>query len=304
MRPTVVVTGGSGLLALNWAVVRRSTERVVLCLHRRSVTLAGVQARFVRTDSVDSVDELLRDTRADIVIHTAGMTNVDACEARPDDAYAANVVLAETVAEAARRHGCVLVHISTDHLFGGASGIITETTEPTPTNVYGRTKAEAEQRVLNAHPEAIVVRTNFYGWGPPHRPSFSDTILQSLRGGRTISLFDDVRYTPILVDALIVAVHDLIAAGGSGVFNVSGDDSLTKHDFGQRVARRFSLDATLIDRGSLADQPQLAPRPRNMSLSNRKLAAVLGRDVGGVNAHLDVLFGLESEGRPHELRHV
>jgi dTDP-4-dehydrorhamnose reductase len=304
MRPTVVVTGGSGLLALNWAVVRRSTERVVLCLHRRSVSLSGVETRFVRTDSVGAVDELLRDTGADVVIHTAGMTNVDACEARPDDAYAANVVLAQTIAQGARRHGCALVHISTDHLFGGVDGIITEATEPTPTNVYGRTKAQAEQRVLNANPEAIVVRTNFYGWGPPHRPSFSDTILESLRGGRTISLFDDVRYTPILVDTLIAAVHDLVAAGTSGVFHVSGDDSLTKHEFGQRVARRFSLDAALIDRGSIANRPQLAPRPRNMSLSNRKLAAVLGRDVGGVNAHLDVLFGLEVEGRPHELRHV
>jgi dTDP-4-dehydrorhamnose reductase len=302
MRRTVVLTGGSGLLALNWAAARRGKDRVVLWLHRRRVALTGVETLFGDSDADAAVDRMFADLGADLVIHTAGMTNVDACEVRPEKAYAANVVLAARIARAAQRLGCGLVHISTDHLFGRETEMITETTDPTPTNVYGRTKAEAELRVLYAHPDALVVRTNFYCWGPPYRPSFSDMIISSLRGGRSISLFDDVRYTPIVADELVAAVHDLVDAGAAGVFNVSGDDALTKHEFGQHVANRFGLDATLIEAGSVADMPLLAPRPRNMRLSNKKLTATIGRAVGGVDAHLEELFVQEAAGRPQELR--
>jgi dTDP-4-dehydrorhamnose reductase len=302
MRRTVVVTGGSGLLALNWAAVRRGTDRVVLWLHRRSVALRGVEAVFGDSESDSATERMLGELGADLVIHTAGLTNVDACEARPDEAHVANVQLAARVARSARRSGCDLAHISTDHLFGGETGMITEATDPTPVNVYGQTKAEAEKRVQDAHPDALVVRTNFYCWGPQYRPSFSDRIISSLRDGRSITLFDDVRYTPILADVLAGAVHDLVGAGAAGVFNVSGDDALTKHEFGQRVARRFGLDATLIDRGSVADKPLLAARPRNMRLSNEKLTVRLGRAVGGVDAHLEALFVQEADGRAQELR--
>jgi dTDP-4-dehydrorhamnose reductase len=302
MSRTIVVTGGSGLLGLNWAAARRDLDRVVLWMHRRKTALAGVEAFFVDSDTDAAVDRMLGQAEADLVIHTAGLTDVDACEAQPDRAYAANVILAARIARSAHRHGCDLVHVSTDHLFGNEADFITEAAEPAPTNVYGQTKAEAEKRVLDAHPRAIVVRTNFYCWGPPYRTSFSDVIIDSLRTGKTIRLFDDVCYTPIIATALVAAVHELLNARAAGIFNVSGDDALTKHDFGCRVARRFGLDATLIERGSVADLPLLAPRPRNMRLSNRKLTDAIGRRVGGVDAHLDELFGQEIMGWPQELR--
>jgi dTDP-4-dehydrorhamnose reductase len=260
-----------------------------------------VETCRLRLDSRSELARVIEEINAAVIIHAAGMTNVDACEENPDGARYANVDLAVSVAAAARSSGCSMVHISTDHLFGGSTGLVNEDSEVAPVNVYGRTKAEAEARVLETYPDAIVVRTNFYGWGPSYRRSFSDMIIDSLRIGVPITLFDDVYYTPILADALVAAVHELVDAAATGIFNIAGDDRLSKHEFGLRVARHFSLDQRLIRAGSIEERRSLVRRPHNMSLSNEKLTDLVGRTIGGVDEHLNELRRQEDLGRAREV---
>ena len=73
-----------------------------------------------------------------------------------------------------------------------------------------KTKAESEITVLENHKEALIIRTNFYGWGLSYRKSFSDMIIGELRKGKRIKLFEDVFYTPILIDTLVKIVHSMI----------------------------------------------------------------------------------------------
>jgi len=165
-----------------------------------------------------------------------------------------------------------------------------------PVNVYGRTKAEAEVMVLAAHPEALVVRTNFYGWGTSYRRSFSDEILTSLRSGRSVTLFQDVFYTPTLIAPLVGAIEGLLAAGASGIFHVTSDDRVSKLDFGRILASVFELDAGLIQPGLIRDVPTLVARPLDMSLSNSKVRGVLGRAMGTVRAHVEQLCTQQLDG--------
>ncbi|MDA1082647.1 MAG: SDR family oxidoreductase [Gemmatimonadetes bacterium] len=289
MNGSVFVTGGAGLLGVTWAAAMRDRCKVTLGLHDRAIALRGVETRRSDLESVDALARTLDAVKAELVVHTAGMTNVDACEAEPECARHINVELAANVAAACRRLGIGLVHISTDHLFSQTGDPLREEDALSPVNVYGRTKAEAELRVLDAYADALVVRTNFYGWGPSYRQSFSDTIIKSLRRGDRPTLFTDVHYTPILMDALIAGVHGLVEKKARGVFHVTGDDALTKHEFGVRVAECFGLPAGLVQRATLADKPSLAKRPRSMMLSNAKASALLGRRIGGVREHLATL---------------
>lgn len=289
MNGSVFVTGGSGLLGVNWAAALRERCAVALGLHERTIVLRGVETRHNDLESVEGLARLFEETRCSLVVHTAGMTNVEACESNPARAGHVNVQLPVNVATACARLGIALAHISTDHLFSGNNALMTENDPVTPMNVYGRTKAEAELRVLDAYPEAVVVRTNFYGWGPSYRRSFSDTIIAGLRKGERLSLFWDVTYTPILMDALISAVHGLVERKASGIFHVTGDDRLSKYDFGVRVARRFGLDEQLITRSSMAENPEFVKRPSTMTLSNRKASSLLGRRLGGLDEHLALL---------------
>lgn len=304
MKPTLVITGGSGLLALNWAVAMRERFRVVLGLHSHRVACSGTESRPLDLQSIVRLRSAFTELRPAAVIHTAGLTSVEACETDPRRARHVNVELAGNVAQACAGLDLPLAHISTDHLFAGGEGHFTETHPPSPTNVYGKTKVEAEGCVLLAHPRALVIRTNFYGWGPSYRQSFSDLILAALRNRRPITLFRDVFYTPILSEALIMAVHELLERKAAGTFNVVADERVSKHEFGLRLAEQFQLDPGCIKAGNIADSAGLVERPREMSLSNEKICGLLGRKLGGVDEHIRRLMRQETLGLLREVQQL
>lgn len=304
MKDTVFITGGSGLLALNWAVAVRDRYSVILGLYDRDISLKGVKARYTSFESVDELLRVFEKLQPKIVINTAGLTNVEACEANPELAWHVNSDLSNNVAQTCAKLEIQLVHISTDHLFSGSTSLVDEEFQPDPKNVYGRTKAEAESRVLEAHPDALVIRTNFYGWGPSYRSSFSDTIIKALRTGNEIMLFKDVFYTPILAEQVALTVHELINAQASGIFNVVCDERISKYEFGQKVAKRFHLNVNLIKPVLFKDKPELVQRPYDLSLINNKTCDFIGRKLGNVDDGLDRLFQQEQLGNAKEIQNL
>lgn len=297
----VLITGGSGLLALGWACALRSSHEVVLGTHLHRVRLRGTVVEPVDLESEHGFAAALERHRPDVVVHTVGLANVDECECDLERARHVNVELAENVARAVRRAGIRLVHISTDHLFAGDRPLRTETEPPHPLNTYARTKAMSEERVLEANPDALVVRTNFFGWGPRNRRSFSDWILDHLRADRAITLFEDVFFTPILIEALARNAHELLGQGNNGVMNIVGDERISKYEFGRRLAERFSLNIDLLRRGSVAGAKLTAPRPADMSLDNALARKRLGRKLGTVDDFLNVLKQQETSGLMREI---
>lgn len=301
---SLLLTGGSGLLALNWARAVAREWSVHLALNERTIVFEGATGHQVDLGSASGFGQLLDQLRPDLVVHAAGLTDVERCERAPEQAHEVNVVCAGVVARSCAEHGIKLVHISTDHLFDGALAMATEEDLPQPLNEYGRSKAAGEQMVLASAPSAMVVRTNFYGWGPSYRRSFSDRILDALRRGDSISLFEDVHFTPILADALIDTVHALAATDASGIYNVTGDERLSKYDFGLRIADVFGLDGNLIRPGRLTDRVELTRRPQEMSLCNRKARDRLGHVLGNVSDHLERLAQLETDPLVKKVQHL
>ena len=301
MMKKILFTGGSGLLALNWAATIRDRYSVTMGLHERSVALSGVEAQKIDLESADAVARTLEAEEFDLVIHTAGFTSIEGCEMRPDRARHDNVILARNVARACAAAGKILVHISTDHLFSGNEQLVAENHPVAPQNVYGLTKAEAEFQVLESNPRALVIRTNFYGWGTSYRKSFSDGILDALRSGMEITLFSDVFYTPILIEVLAEAVLELVGMETFGIYHVVCDERLSKHEFGLRLADAFGLNRTLVRPGLFASRKSLVKRPHDMSLSNDKVCKLLGRALDGVDAHIARLRQQEQDGLAREL---
>ena len=280
----------------------RELFEVTLGLHQRSIVLDGVLTRTIDLESIDNLIQTFEIEKPDIVIHTVGLTSVEKCEGEPALSHHVNVTLAENVARACAKLNIRLVHISTDHLFAGQEALVNEKQPIAPLNVYGQTKAEAELRVLDIAPTALVIRTNFYAWGTSYRQSFSDAVLDGLRSGKGMTLFQDVFYTPILVEEAARAVHDLIAVEAAGIFNIVGDERVSKSDFGLRLAAQFNLDPQGISLGLLSDRSALVTRPYDMSLSNQKVCKLLGRKLGGISEHLAALHQQEINGLAQELK--
>ncbi|MDA8675807.1 SDR family oxidoreductase [Alphaproteobacteria bacterium] len=267
----VLITGGSGLLAVNWAAMRRHQDDIWLGLHHRQITMDNVQTISI----IDGINVAIDAAKPDVVIHTAAMTDVDACEAEIRKAMSVNCDLAESFAKAAYDNGLRFVHISTDHLFNGQHPMMKETAPCSPLNNYGYSKWLGEAAVLNAHPEALILRVNFFGWGPTYRPSFSDWILSNLSNKSAITLFDNVYFTPLYIRQLVEAAYGLINRKAQGIYHLTSCDRISKYDFGIKLAHTFGLDQNLVTPGSYHYENSV-PRPLDMSLSNTKTLKELG----------------------------
>jgi dTDP-4-dehydrorhamnose reductase len=179
--------------------------------------------------------------------------------------------------------------------------MVTEETAPCPVNVYGRTKAEAERAVQEAHPGALIIRTNFYGWGSPLKASLSDWLLAGLARGLRRPTFADVWFTPILINDLLEVVLALADRGARGIYHVAGADRVTKHAFAVALAETFGYPNRLLVPVQLADRPRAARRPRDLSLSVDKTTAALDRPLPGLREGLGRLLALRQAGWPARL---
>lgn len=302
MKEDILITGGSGLLALNWALNIREKFNVKLGLHNRNINLKGTRSILLNLDSKDYLIQALEALEPQFVIHAAGLTSVEQCEANSRLAKYINVDLTKNLATVCAKLNIPMIYISTDHLFSGNESLVNEDHPISPVNVYAKTKAEAEACVLDSDAETLIIRTNFYGWGTSYRHSFSDMVINHLRSGKKISLFKDIYYTPMFIESLVYAVHELVHKKAKGIFNVVGDDRISKYDFGVKLAKEFNLDNDLIAEGKIIDKSSLVARPHDMSLSNQKVSNYLGRKMGGLDEHILKLKAQEVNGLAKELQ--
>lgn len=300
----VLITGGSGLLATNWAQFAKTDFEVVLGIHNSVISIAGVETASLNLESLIELNEQIKAISPDIVIHAAGLTNVDGCERDPKAAHHVNTELARNVAEITSRLDIKLVHISTDHLFSGQASYAKETDMPHPVNVYAQSKLNAEHEVLKFNKNALIIRTNFFGWGYGARQSFSDWILDALRDNKMIQLFDDVFFTPIHTTRLAELTHGLIHKNASGIFNVVSDDRLSKYEFGLRLASEFGYSRDLISPSQLFSKQLLAARPYDMSLSNSKLKELLDIDRISIKEQFKLLNQQFADGSASEIKNL
>ena len=213
-----------------------------------------------------------------MVLHTAAVASIDDCERDPELARRVNVDATATVARLAADAGARLVHVSTDAVFDGTGGPYREDDEPHPLSVYARTKLASEQVALEAHPDALVARVNFFGWSRSGTRSLAEFFRNALVRGEEVTGFADVEFASLYHRDLADALLDASAAGISGVRHVVSSDRCSKYDFGRAVARTFGLDESLVRAGRLDDLGG-APRSRRLSLDSSAFAAALGRPM-------------------------
>ena len=290
------ITGISGLLGLNVALVARERVEVGGSFFSHPVSADGLDVYAADARDPDAMTRVLERARPDVILHTVGLSNVDGCEDDPEHAYELNVATAREGARLARACGARFIHVSTDHLFDGERAWRREDDALAPRNVYAKTKGEAEHAVLREHPDALVVRTNFYGWGTSVRTSFSDWVLRALTEGRPLTMFGDVHFTPILVNDLAELLLSLIEAKASGLIHVAGGERVSKYEYAVRAAEVFGLSADRV-RAVPADSVMLrAPRPRDMSLACGRAETILGRPMPSLRDGLLRLRALRGQG--------
>ena len=140
--------------------------------------------------------------------------------------------------------------------------------------------------------KALILRTNFFCWGPSYRPSFSDRILASALNSEIIYLPIDVYITPLLASRLCTAAMTLITNDHFGTFNLSSNNKVSKYVFGIALLEVFNLPTQFPRKTCYEDYKTSTARPKDMSLSNKKVLPLIGDSLGCVK---DQISGLAKE---------
>jgi len=302
MNKRVLLTGSTGLLGANWMALRAGVYPVVGLTHRKKFLDTKYKTAFVDLNDEFATEKFLIEEKIEIIVHAAGFTSVEACEKEPERAFLENTELTKKVALAVKKIGKKLIHVSTDHIFGGNGVFYKETDLPEIVNVYARTKLEAENKILEIMPDALIVRTNFFGWGPTHRPSLSDWVIGKLSKNESIEMYPDIYFCPLYVGSLIETIEALCEKNASGIFNVVGSERVSKYDFGVQLAQRLNLNPSLIRKTNYSPEKSKVRRPRDMSLDVSKVSELLNRKMPTLSQSFDALLEAKSGGLAEKIK--
>jgi len=223
----------------------------------------------------DAVAEAVAHLGPRTIFHLAAWTDVDGAESHPAEASRLNADAPAIVARAAADAGACVVHISTDFVFDGTKpGTYTEDDPVRPLSVYGRTKAEGEDRVRAAAPDHhLIVRTAWlYGAG---NRDFIDAVLERARAGKPLRVVTDQVGCPTWTEDLARALVAMVAAGCRGTMHACGAGEASRHAMAVAVLRAAGFDA-VPEEITTADLPPAAPRPPRAVLSCERLAREAG----------------------------
>lgn len=265
----VVVTGVNGLVGQRVARELRA-RGVDSCFFGRGVPRieGGPYASLELTDA-DAVLRALRETRPDVIINLAGLTDVDACEQHPSAAWAANVDAVSTLARASRELGAHLVHVSTDYVFDGAAGPYDEQATPNPRGAYAMSKHAGELAVRTLLPpeQWSVARTAVvFGWPAAGRDNFGSWLVGSLSKGAPVHCFEDQWISPTHVSSVAQMLCEVAERRLSGVWHLAGAEALDRVTFARAVCERLGFDRALVVPTRMADVKHKLPRPARAGL--------------------------------------
>ncbi len=232
--------------------------------------------------------ELLAPLNLSAVYCVGGATDVERCES--DVAWAMDTNCHGPAALAAAAKHLRFVYFSTEYVFDGReapghpAGPYTETDPTHALSVYGRSKLEGEQRIRDAHPNPLIVRTTVV-YGPDcQQKNFLYTLRRLLSSGQTMRVPSDQISTPTYNADLAHATIALMQSNTSGIFNICGPEVLSRYDFALLAASILGLDSSLLRPVTTAELNQRAPRPLRAGLLTDKLRAALGPSIMRSNA--------------------
>ncbi len=218
---------------------------------------------------------VVRETRPELIIHTAAYTQVDKAESEAELAMRVNSDGTGNVTMPCRDFGIRMLYMSTDHVFDGAKGkpYLPEDT-PNPINVYGNTKLAGERIVMDILADYCIVRTSWlYGL---HGQNFVYKILQRVHEKSDLQVVNDQIGSPTWTGTLAGALVALIEVGAEGVYHVTDKcEGISWYDFAVAIVDTIRV-SVCVKPVATTEFPRPARRPRYSVLDLKRAEATLG----------------------------
>ena len=268
----ILITGAFGQLghALQSVLSKKSNYELVCTGRKIKKSQKGIPLD-IRNQV--ALKEIINTTAPDILINLAAMTNVDACELNPELAGEINVAGLQHICDS---FSGKIIHLSTDYVFDGTSGPYKEDDPLNPISIYGKTKLASEHILLEKDIKNLVIRGNvLYDYSPHTSASFLNWVVSSLKGNQEIKVVEDQFNNPTWTRSMSDIIELSIENDLEGIIHWGDSVHISRFEFAKLIAKKFSLNESLIKPVLTSELNQPARRPLQSGLSTEKLVNML-----------------------------
>ncbi|OGG02327.1 hypothetical protein A2W14_03895 [Candidatus Gottesmanbacteria bacterium RBG_16_37_8] len=228
------------------------------------------------TDS-SQVQEAFENSKAQVVLHMAAKTDVDACEddkqfGEEGGAWQVNVLGTENIAFAAGNTGKRIIYISTDFVFDGTKEFYSENDKPNPVSWYGYTKFLGEQKLLESDVDVTILRISYpYRNRNNVRNDFVHRLIDVMAKDKKVYGLTDHIFTPTFIDDIAKALADFLTRNLPGIYHLVGSSSLPTIEAVKLIRDTYHLKAEIIPIDRKTYFKDRAFRPFKLALKNDKI---------------------------------
>lgn len=291
----ILITGSNGLLGQKLIEYYKNSAQNELIATARGEDRFPEKLGYIY-ESLDitkeaEVNRVVDKYKPNAIINAAAMTNVDACESDREGCDELNITAVKYLVQAANRIGAHFTQVSTDFIFNGTHGPVTESEIPDPLSYYGHSKLKAEQYVMQNSNNWAIARTVLV-YGIVSDMSRSNIVLWAkgaLESGKEINVVSDQFRTPTLAEDLAIGCALIADKKATGIYNISGKDFMSVFDLVFQVADFWNLDKSLLKMSSSEGIKQPAKRPPITGFIVDKARKELGYNPRSFKEGLEIL---------------
>jgi dTDP-4-dehydrorhamnose reductase len=269
VKPKLLITGASGFLG-SWLCEAAQAQWQVTGLYNRKPG-NDAAVNWVQADlcELGQLDALIAPLNPQAVIHLAAISNTPYCEAHPTETAKLNVAAAIALAQTCAQQKIPFIFTSSDLVFDGENSPYKENAPVNPQTVYGQQKAQAEAGVMAAWPEAIVARMPLmFGFGKAAPNNFMTRLLEALKTGEPLTLFDDEIRNPlsakVAAQGLLFAVDLAMNQRHRGLLHIGGPEAVSRYALGIMLAEAQGYSSRQLQACSQDDIALAMARPKNV----------------------------------------
>jgi dTDP-4-dehydrorhamnose reductase len=283
----ILITGSNGLLGQKLVHQLLHNESYVLLATSMGENRMSILKEFNYSNNYQSLDitnqeeveKVVAGFKPNVVINTAAMTNVDACETDLENCWKLNVTAVEYLIEACKKVDAHLIHLSTDFVFDGENGPYKEEDLAVPLSYYGQSKLASENRMKNSGLKHWSIARTIIVYGVAENMSRSNIVLwakEALEKKQPIKVVDDQFRMPTWADDLAKGCLLIAEKKANGIFHLSGKDFMSIYELVDRVADYFGLEKNTMEKIKSNSLNQAAKRPLKTGFVLDKSTTILG----------------------------
>jgi dTDP-4-dehydrorhamnose reductase len=269
----LLLTGSAGFLGTHFHDQLKNEYHIIGIYNTTKNNLINENYQLDITNTI-ALKTIVEKIKPNIIVHTAAISNIAECEKKEVTSYAVNVTASVQLARLAKQSNATFIFCSTDLVFDGTKGNYKETDLPNPLNIYGAQKFEAEQKIIAANKNSIIVRlplmlgVNYYRTSGIVAEMQQKNIFQS-----TMHLFTNEYRSAALVEDVITGFKIILNNKTAGIFHIAGVTKLNRLQIAEYIKQKYKLDnLTLIATTHL--QQNITNRPQDVSLNIEKMSAL------------------------------